>query len=75
MNGTLVDAITAAFEKHDPEEWGPGPLSDFIEEYMAAPVGEQRSLDQSHAWGTCSVCGAMTTDPEAMEPCDGGQPR
>ena len=31
---TLVEAITAAFEKHDPEEWRPGPLSDFIEEAM-----------------------------------------
>jgi hypothetical protein len=32
----LVDALVAAFLKHDAEEWGAGPMSDFIEERLRA---------------------------------------
>jgi hypothetical protein len=37
----LVDVLAEAFELHDPEEWGPGPLSDFIEERIPALRADQ----------------------------------
>lgn len=58
---TLVDALVAAFEKHPRDEWGEGPLSDFIEDYLGTvdslADAWQRAVEAEAVW--------LMTHPEA----------